>query len=370
MSSRLFVTLLFLALASAGLGAAATPCTFTTIGTTMTLDADCTTDTTIYIPNGYTLNGNGKTITAIDPAGGHFRGAVVKNQGAVANVTNLTVTASGLANVCDSGDDRLRGILFEGASGSITNNKVLDINQGNSGCQEGNGIEVRNAPFDGTHPNTQSVVITGNIVSDFQKNGITANGDVYAIIRGNKVTGAGPVTYIAQNGIQMGYGATGQVRDNEVSLSWYQGANWTASGILIFEASGIMVQDNKVENTQSGLVAESWCWFAQGANYNQFVQNKVSGSEWGVTVDAVAWHGYSTCNPTADNNKVVNNIISGPQSGTGQIGVYVGVYQGSGTYTASAVNNKVINNKITGFTTQVLDEGSSSKLRANKPSAP
>lgn len=38
---------------------AVTDCTFTTVGTTITLDADCTTDATILIPNGFTLDGAG-----------------------------------------------------------------------------------------------------------------------------------------------------------------------------------------------------------------------------------------------------------------------------------------------------------------------
>ena len=61
------------------------------------------------------------------------------------------MTVSGLSNVCDDGDARLRGILFDGTGGSITNNDVVDVRQGaTSGCQEGNSIEVRNEPFDNT----------------------------------------------------------------------------------------------------------------------------------------------------------------------------------------------------------------------------
>lgn len=86
----------------------ATPCTFTTVGETMTLNGDCTTDSTIVIPDGFTLDGAGHTITAVDPVAGHFLGAVVRNGGARAAVTNLSVTASGLINVCDAGADRLR----------------------------------------------------------------------------------------------------------------------------------------------------------------------------------------------------------------------------------------------------------------------
>ena len=41
-------------------------------------------------------------------------------------------------------------LVFDTVGGAITNNTVTDIEQGStgtSGCQEGNAIEVRNAPF-------------------------------------------------------------------------------------------------------------------------------------------------------------------------------------------------------------------------------
>ncbi len=114
---------------------AATTCTFTIAGTTMALDADCTTDETIVVPDGFTLDGQNNAITAADPVSDHFRGGVIENGGTVAHVTRLVVNTSSLANVCDGGADRLRGIMFVGASGSITHNTVEDINQGASGCQ-------------------------------------------------------------------------------------------------------------------------------------------------------------------------------------------------------------------------------------------
>lgn len=218
-------------------------CSVTTVGTTITLNGDCVTDTTIFVPDGYTLDGNGYTITAVDPAGGHFLGAVVQNGGATAHVTNLTVTASGLANVCDAGDNRLRGILFDGAGGSITNNTVVDVNQGASGCQEGNGIEVRNEPFDNTGTDLL-VTISSNIVTNYQKNGITANGSVAATITDNIVAGAGPVNYIAQNGIQIGFGGTATVRGNIVSGNDYTPQSYVACGLLYFEADGVRASNN------------------------------------------------------------------------------------------------------------------------------
>jgi hypothetical protein len=224
---------------------ATTTCTFTTVGTTDTLATNCTTDATILVLDGHTLNGNGFTITAMDPTGGHFVGPVVKNGGSVANVTNLTVEASGLLDVCDAGNDRLRGIMFDGAAGSITSNTVRNINQGLSGCQEGNAIEVRNAPFDNTGTDL-SVTISFNTVTNYQKNGITANGSVAATITNNTVTGSGPVNYIAQNGIQVGFGGTATLKNNAVSGNNYTPVSDVACGLLYFEADGVKASNNNV----------------------------------------------------------------------------------------------------------------------------
>jgi uncharacterized protein len=209
---------------------------------TRTLLGDCSTSATILVPDGWTLDGAGHTIAAYDPEGDHFRGAVVANRGAVANVRNVTVTTYHLADVCDGGVDRLRGILLDGASGSITNNGVIGINQGRSGCQEGNAIETRNAPFDTTGTDL-AVTITGNQISDYQKTGIIANGSVFATIRDNQIAGWGPTGVIAQNGIQIGFGGSAFIRGNSVSGNFYTGPD-VACGLLFFEAEGVKQQAN------------------------------------------------------------------------------------------------------------------------------
>jgi hypothetical protein len=247
----ILIAMALIAVVPAGVTDAASTCTFTTVGTTMTLNADCTTDTTILVPDGYTLDGDGNTITAIDPAGGHFLGAVVKNGGAEAHVTDLTVTASGLANVCDSAgppDNRLRGILFDGAAGTITKNVVTNVNQGASGCQEGNAIEVRNAPFDGTHPGTLQVEIAHNVVENYQKTGIVANGDVDVDIHHNTVGASATQENLAPNSIQIGFGALGSVTHNHVDGNqWKGGSGWASTAVLIYLASpGVVVSQNNI----------------------------------------------------------------------------------------------------------------------------
>jgi hypothetical protein len=238
----------------------------------MELDADCTTDHTILVPEGFSLDGAGHTITAFDPPGEHFLGAVVANAGQRANVMNLRITTSHLADACDINDKttgtdfRLRGIQFKGASGEITNNIVTDINQGaESTCWEGAGIEVRNDPTDGTHPNTQTVEVSHNVVVNYQMVGIVAVGDVRVKIHHNHVSAS--VGTVPASGIQLSYHATGEISNNIITDNWYRpmirehgkalGQQlWVAAGILLYniEMSKIKVFNNKFEDNQLNIL--------------------------------------------------------------------------------------------------------------------
>ena len=86
--------------AGRGLRPAAHDCEFKVKGSKWELQDDCTTDGTIFIPDGVTLDGKKHTITAVDPAGDTFRGAVVQNGGATAHVRKLVVSAAGEASAC------------------------------------------------------------------------------------------------------------------------------------------------------------------------------------------------------------------------------------------------------------------------------
>jgi hypothetical protein len=295
--------LIAMAIGALALASSATParaadnCVLVAQGNRLVLQASCTTDATILVPDGKTLDGNGHTITGVDPIGGHFRGAVVANAGARASVVDLTVTVAVLVNACDAGADRLRGILLEGASGRIARNTVVDINQGLSGCQEGNGIEVRNlAPG---APEVH-VDIHDNVVTGYQKTGIVTNGAVRTTIRGNRVDGLGPVGYIARNGIQVGYGARATVVANVVAGNAYTGAGWVSGGILV--VGGPYYGGEYTRNTQITL-------------------NRVEGNDVGVYISQFEADLSAPPTPTSI-NVVANRIVNdGCTNGLYQAGV-------------------------------------------------
>jgi parallel beta-helix repeat protein len=311
-TSTVVVFLMFTALANA-------QCTFTTVKKTKVLNGDCTTSTSIIVPNGFTLDGAGHTITAVDPVGGHFVGGVVQNGGASANVTNLKITSSNLANVCDAGADRLRGILFDGASGSITNNQVTNVNQNQgvalSGCQEGNAIEARNF---GSSPSTIRVTISGNTISGYQKTGIVVSGDADGSVGDNVVNGTGPNLFIAQNGIQVSFGATGQVRNNTVTGNSYVGpfaGSTSSAGILIFGSGdelcvGVQVMKNNLSGNDVGI----WAAQAEDDTFSAPPSSMTNLKLDHNTIDkGTAGNAFYTAGVSdqGNNDKIIGNDING-----------------------------------------------------------
>ncbi|MDC0711523.1 right-handed parallel beta-helix repeat-containing protein [Stigmatella sp. ncwal1] len=196
------------------------------------LSNHCLVDAPVFIPEGFRFEGTGHSLTAVDPPGGYFQGAVLRNRGSEAHVRSVTVKAQGLRDICYNGAQRLRGILFEDASGTITSTQVLNIRkaEGASGCQEGTGIEVLAT---GARTSRPFVDVTQNQVSGHQKTGIAATGPVDVIIAGNTVEGRGPQNQIVQQGIHLKLGAQGAVLYNQVNGHAYGGSDDIAPGILV-----------------------------------------------------------------------------------------------------------------------------------------
>ncbi|MDP9225297.1 MAG: hypothetical protein M3P18_15930 [Actinomycetota bacterium] len=185
------------------------------------------------------------------------------------NVTSSTLDATGcnigvyydsahtgsVSNADISGANYF-GVLVNGVTASVTNSSVHAIGEAPlNGSQHGNAIVYLNGA-NGT--------ISGNHVSSYQKNGITVSGvdaagnvvthpTTSASVLNNVVTGEGHIAYIAQNGIQISYGASGAVTGNTVSNNWYTGVTWTACGLLFYQAGGVKQSANNLFNNQTNF---------------------------------------------------------------------------------------------------------------------
>ena len=160
-------------------------------------------------------------------------------------------------------------MYYRNGSGSVTNSVVRNFRSGPGleGCQAGLGIFAQSDDVGGT----SIVTVTNTSVHDFQKNGITGNGPGTTLTAmSNKVTGDGPTPFIAQNGIQVGFGANGTVTNNVVSEVVYSQCvdasapdpnpcdNGSSTGILVYQASTpTTVSSNTVTTTQTGVYLDA-----------------------------------------------------------------------------------------------------------------
>ena len=176
---------------------------------------------------------------------------LVQNAGPV-SISNLTVDGTGNAITGCSPD--LQGILFQNATGTVKHVAVRNqIPNGiPNGCQIGESIYVQTAAG-----HSSTVTVENSSVHNYNKNGITGNDlNTNLILTLNYVQGAGvvPVPGAAQNGIQLGYGATGTIKANTVIDNIYGDPTVAASAnILLYdtaENSGITVTNNRVGNSQ------------------------------------------------------------------------------------------------------------------------
>jgi hypothetical protein len=169
--------------------------------------------------------------------------------------------------------------------------------------QNGLGIYVQ-----AKGPNAITVDTVNAQVSGFQKNGITYNGcgcagapdgTVTGTISGSTITGAGDVPVIAQNGIQIGFGAGPvTVTGNTVSGHRYTGDPnaGTGSGLLVFSSGGNAITANEIADNNNGIAIEggSFGLCAPGDSTGNVVScNRIHDQDvltWdvGLSIDAAA----------------------------------------------------------------------------------
>lgn len=195
--------------------------------------------------------------------------------------------------------DAISTVRIENSQSSMVG-FTIDVKGGWSGIYAIGGPYYKNGEV--------KVTIKNNLVKNYNKNGITVNGKkAYGKILNNTVVGEiGPGW--ANNGIQIGFGATGFIKGNTVKNNIWIGEGWTATAILLYDTTGVQVVGNEIYKGQMGI---------------------------GVL---------------GNNNKVVKNTLD---TGTWAIAIYDGV------------NNKVIGNRITDYDYEVLDYGQKSKVHAN-----
>lgn len=322
----------------------------------------------LYPPSG------GLSINGADIFGGQVAAQIfVKNASGVI-IRNLTVDGIG-NDVATCVPYTMEGIYFQNSSGTISNNVVRNQYQTNfahdGSCQNGLAINVESLT------DTNTVVVAHNSVRAYQKNGITATGAATG------VASAGPIVQIlnnyivglaatgmnwktpgaAENGIQVGFGASGQILENTINdniwaLDTIDDTADAASGIIIYASPGFIVMHNNVNSAQYGILTVSDTGDGYGtADHTVISNNNITGTQIFDAVDLCsssnsvelnniygsaesAIHLDDTCGGTGNSNIVSQNTIT-----EGCAGVLLGTGTGNVVKTNnlySSVNNTTL----------------------------
>jgi parallel beta-helix repeat protein len=256
--------------------------------------------------------------------GSPFAAALLVADTADVSIEGLIV--DGANNGVPQCSPRLFGIAFQNASGEISNAALRNfkLGAGLGGCQSGTGIFVQSGGG-----GISNVEIESSTIHDFQKNGITANEvGTHVSVHGNVVTGIGPTSGAAQNGIQIGFGAGGAISKNTVTNNLWSPCTSVdtctavATNILVTQSDGVEVTDNGVGISQIGI-------FLHG-DQGLVTRNQTFASS---VFDGIRLEG--------DNNRVRHNeIFNGAQAG-----IFI-----------AGNNNVVEHNKITEAAVGILKE--------------
>ena len=171
--------------------------------------------------------------------------------------------------------------------------------------------------------------VSGNTISQYQKGGVVVNGPGANVqVQDNTITGFGPVSFIAQNGIQFGYGGNGSAMKNRVSGNQYTGNSTFSGGIIVVGGPGW--------GAYFGPAPDGGVW--QYSTGIQIVKNTLTNNDVGVALQNYD-EGFAI--PDEQTNvKVVNNNLSNDAITNGypyQVGV-----------SAVGNNDKIISNIVSG----------------------
>ncbi|HEY2576103.1 MAG TPA: hypothetical protein VGI74_07320 [Streptosporangiaceae bacterium] len=228
--------------------------------------------------------------------------------------------------------DSIYGVaVLGGATLNMSKSTVENIggDPTQDGCQGGVGVQVGLA-LTGTTADPGKATLTNDLVDSYQKNGITADGkNSHVTVSGTTVTGAGPTTAIAQNGIQVSDRATASISKSVISgdecddTSGGCGPNGFTqtqdAGILLFDGGGASVSSTTVQNCDIGVYNIEdfgWAFFTPPAIFTPVSMNFTGMNLTNRYENAFFDQGTSS---------IATSTLSG---GTSEVGIEIAQYAG------------------------------------------
>ena len=259
------------------------------------------------------------------------------------SIKNMVIDATG-NDLAPCVPVTMEGVYFQNSSGTLTDSVIRNQYQTDYAdygvCQNGLAVNVESLT------SSSAVTVSNNAIRAYQKNGVTATGAATGpgspgpvvqilsnYIVGLAATGMNWLTPgAAENGIQVGFGASGKILSNTVSDNIWGpdtigDSGDAASGILIYASPGFTLMHNNINSAQFGILAVTDTADGYGTADNTIVEsNNISGTQ--------IFDGIDMC---SSSNTVESNVVSG----SAESAIHLDDTCGSGN------NNTVKTNTIT-----------------------
>ncbi len=228
-------------------------------------------------------------------------------------VIPLETCANGLNAVFVAGGGTLKatGVAIDGASTSVA---------AYEGCQHGIALDVGSA----SREEVGHAVLKAVTVSGYEKNGPTVSGTGSTMtIKSSTVTGDGGSPYIAQNGIQISFGAQGLVESTTVSGNE---CNAEACGPQAAQGAGVLFYEAAAGSKLEKATVSS---NDQGAYYASGSSTVPASPDVTINKDTFTGNRYEGVSLEEGKALLSDDEINGP----GRVGI--GLYQFEGALSAS-----------------------------------
>ena len=219
-------------------------------GKNLTIDGSGRASTTIKSP---------VTLTTFFTTSANNYAIVLCENATDIRVEDLTIDGAGRGN----GNYRFIGIAFWDAGGKLLNSDVKSVRETPfNGVQHGIAVYAFN---DNSGP--YALEVGSCNLTDFQKNGTALNGDgLTANVHDCTVTGQGPTSLTAENGVQIAFGAGGSVTNCTISGCWYTGGSDVGIGALLYSGGPATVSGGSVSGCQVPVYYQDVSGSVNGVN--------------------------------------------------------------------------------------------------------
>jgi hypothetical protein len=208
-------------------------------------------------------------------------------------------------------------------------------------------------------PQTLTVEIVGNTITDYQERAIDVEGDLAVHISNNRITAGLPPDPAATFSIGIHLQAAGPF-DLKSPIGLVQGNTITGhggpvsdrgidTGIVARQVGSLEVLRNKISQVAVGMVFFANCFSPADSNGNTIKANRITRALNGIEVTAIGGFPEATCDPHVDDyvirgNRIVNDFRD--PLAIGLSGILFDV-RGTGAGRAFALNETVKGNTIT-----------------------